>query len=113
MDVFAFVVPCSVTSDMHLLTGEIVVLLHVFSDVDTETFYRMACRGTLAQRRWGEKKTPQPSINVTLQQLKTGAKIFASFFRSLPSAPYSQGAFALHCNSNATTEVLSYTLIQG
>lgn len=53
---FAFVVPHSVTSDMRLLTGEIVVLFHVLCDVDTETFYRMACRGTrTTQTEVGEK----------------------------------------------------------
>lgn len=56
---------------MRLLTGETVVLFHVLSDVDTETFYRMACRGThTTQTRGGEKKS-YPSINVTIQQLKT------------------------------------------
>lgn len=78
-ETFAFVVPHSVTSDMRLVTGEIVVLLHVLSDVDTETFYRMACRGTLTLRR-GKKekkrKTPYPSINVTTQDW---VKIFSSF----------------------------------
>lgn len=54
---------------MCLLTGEI-VLFHVLSDVDTETFYHMACRGTHTTQRGG-KKPPYPSINVTLQQLKT------------------------------------------
>ena len=52
---------------MRLLTGEIVVLFHVLSDVDTETFYRMACRGTLTAQMG--KKTPYTSINVTLQKL--------------------------------------------
>lgn len=56
-------------SDMCLLTGEIVVLFHVLSDVDIETFSHMACRGTHTTQR-GEK-TSYPSINVTLQQLKT------------------------------------------
>ena len=59
---FSFVVPLAVSSDVRLLTAEIVVLFHVLSDVDTETFYRMACRGTRTQ-------TPYPPINVTLQQL--------------------------------------------
>lgn len=54
---------------MRLLTGEIVVLFHLLSDVDTETFYRMACRGTRTTQMEG-KKTPYSSINVTLQQLK-------------------------------------------
>lgn len=54
---------------MQLLTGEIVVLFHILSDVDTETFYFMACHGTRTTQMG--KKTPYPSINVTLQQLKT------------------------------------------
>lgn len=67
---FAFVVPHSVTSDTRLLTGEI-VLFHVLSDVDTETFYHMACRGTRTTQRWGWGGASYPSINVTVQQLKT------------------------------------------
>lgn len=56
---------------MRLLTGEIVVLFHVLSDVDTETFYRMACRGTQnSQTGENNKKKSYPSINVTLQLLK-------------------------------------------
>lgn len=50
---------------MCLLTAEIVVLFHVLSDVDTETFYRIACPGTRGTQT-GEK-TPYPSINVTLK----------------------------------------------
>lgn len=62
---FAFVVPHSVTSHMCFLTGEIVVLFHVLSDVDTETFYRMACSGT-QNSQMGENKKKR-SINVTLK----------------------------------------------
>lgn len=52
---------------MCLLTAEIVVLFHVLSDVDTETFYRIACPGTRSTQTGGGEKTPYPSINVTLK----------------------------------------------
>lgn len=58
---------------MRLLTGEIVLLFHNLSDVDTETFYFMVRHGifTTWMKRKKEKKTPYPSINVTPQQLMT------------------------------------------
>lgn len=74
---FAFVVPRGVTSDMRLLTGEIVVLFHVLSDVDTETFYSVPSHGTRTTHMG--KITPYPSINVTLQQLKTEQKYLHLF----------------------------------
>lgn len=51
--------------------------------------------------------TPFPSINVTIQQLKTEKKDICIFFHNHPSRPYSQGVFALH-----NTELLLYTLLR-
>lgn len=79
---FAFVVPHGVTSDMCLLTGEI-VLFHVLSDVDTETFYHMACRGTHTTQRGGKNGLSFHQCHSPTTQDRV--KIFASFFHNQPA----------------------------
>lgn len=92
---------------MRLLTGEIVVLFHVLSDVDTETFYRMACRGTRTTQAGGEKKRLiLPSMSHSNNSRLS--KNICIFFHNHPSRPYSQGVFAFH-----NTELLLYTLTRG
>lgn len=104
---FAFVVPRCVTFDMRLLTGEIVVLFHLLSDVDTETFYCMACRGTCTtQMEGGKKHLILPSMS--LSNNSKLSKNICIFFHNHPSRPHSQGVFAFH-----NTELLLYAFIQG
>lgn len=93
---------------MCLLTGEIVVLFHVLSDVDTETFYRMACRGTHTTHGGGGggERLILPSMSHSNNSRRS--KNICIFFRNHPSRPYSQGVFAFH-----NTELLLYTFMQG
>lgn len=80
---FAFVVPRCVMSDMRLLTGEIVVLFHLLSDVDTETFYCMACRGTCTTQM-EEKKNTLFFHQCHSPTTQSWVKIFASFSTIIP-----------------------------
>lgn len=103
---FAFVVAHSVTSDMHLLTGEIVVLFHVLSDVDTETFYCMACRGTHTTQMGKKKHLILPSMSHSNNSRRS--KNICILFHNHLWRAHSQGVFAFHI-----TELLLYTFYPG
>lgn len=77
-EAFAFVVAGGVTFDSRHLTAEDVVLFHVLSDVDTETFYCAARHGTQAAPM-GEMWLILPSLSHS-QQLETEDKYLHLFF---------------------------------
>lgn len=92
---------------MCLLTGETVVLFHILSDVDTETFYHTGCPGTHSTQR-GEKKENLILPSLSHSNNSGLNKNICIFFHNQPSRPISQGVFTFH-----NTELLLYTLIQG